>query len=69
AVQRLISSSITALIRVSLERLHLSRKSLGHYIVLIACLRPIAAPYPLGRPGHLVQQALGLGGQGLKGTG
>ncbi|MDH5822493.1 hypothetical protein QFW77_05745, partial [Luteimonas sp. RD2P54] len=32
AVQRLISSSITALIRVSLERLHLSRKSLGHYM-------------------------------------
>ncbi|HZF97166.1 MAG TPA: hypothetical protein VEY92_02780, partial [Pseudoxanthomonas sp.] len=31
AVQRLISSSITKLICVSLKRLHLSRKSLGHY--------------------------------------
>src|SRR3546814_20905874 len=31
AVQRLISSSITALIDVSFARLHLSRFSLGHY--------------------------------------
>ncbi|MDH5823127.1 T6SS immunity protein Tli4 family protein, partial [Luteimonas sp. RD2P54] len=41
AVQRLISSSITALIRVSLERLHLSRKSLGHYTPTLVSVEAI----------------------------
>ncbi|HZF97004.1 MAG TPA: XVIPCD domain-containing protein, partial [Pseudoxanthomonas sp.] len=58
AVQRLISSSITKLICVSLKRLHLSRKSLGHYTLKQAEKSPLLSERT--HPDHpLYTQAVG----------
>src|SRR3546814_454721 len=57
AVQRLISSSITALIDVSFARLHLSRFSLGHYMDIEKIAKAIEAD--AGQPLPELRRALG----------